>query len=164
MEESGHEVECARAQVDDTVIELLSPLLAQVIESGKQVDIPGGYWIRAEVKEVATLAAGLGHANTGAGVLVSLAVSPGPGHTLPVLLVSMAGLASRLRTAGPDRAHGKEDPDVFQIAREIDDLERCIAWTWLELWERHHRAMGEILRAILEDERAYLSSAFRRVS
>lgn len=161
-EESGHEVECARAQVDNAVIELLSPLLAQAIESGKQVDIPGGYWIRAEVKEVATLAAGLGHANTGAGILVSLAVSPGPSHSLPVLLVSTAGLASRLRTAGPDRAPGKENPDLCRIAGEIDDLARRIAWTWLELWERHHRQMGEILRAILEDEQAYLSSAYRR--
>lgn len=160
-EESGHEVGCARAQVDDAVIELLSPLLAQAIESGKQVDIPGGYWIRAEVKEVATLAAGIGHANTGAGVLVSLAVSPGPSHKLPVLLVSTAGLASRLRAAGPDRAHGKKNPDLVRIASEIDDLERCIAWTWLELWERHHRAMGGILRAIVEYEQAYLSSAYR---
>ncbi|MCY4116440.1 MAG: hypothetical protein OXF55_06035 [Caldilineaceae bacterium] len=125
------------------------------------MDFPGAYWMRAEVKEVATLAAGLGHANTGAGVLVYLAVSPGPSHKLPVLLVSTAGLSSRLRTAGPDRAHGKENPDLFRIAREIDDLERCIAWSWLELWERHHRKMGEILRAILEDERAYWSSVYR---
>jgi len=161
-EESGHEVECARAQVDDAVIELLSPLLAQAVESGKPVDIPGGYWIRAEVKEVATLAAGIGHSNTGAGVLVSLAVSPGLSHKLPVLLVSMAGLAARLRTAGLDHAPGKENPDLFRIESEIDDLARRIAWTWLELWEREHRAMGEILRAILEDERAYWSSVNRR--
>ena len=163
-EESGHEVESARAQVDDAVIELLSPLLAQAIESGKPVDIPGGYWIWAEVKEAATLAAGIGHSNTGAGVLVSLAVSPGPSHKLPVLLVSMAGLATRLMTAGLDHAHGKENPDVFQIASEIDDLARCIAWTWLELWERDHREMGGILRAILEDERACWSSVYRRES
>ena len=142
----------------------LSPLLAQAIENGKQVDIPGGYWIRAEVKEAATLAAGLGRSNTGPGVLVSLAVSPGLSHKLPVLLVSTVGLASRLRTTGPERAHGKKNPDLLRIAREIDDLESCIAWTWLELWGRHHRAIGEILRAILEDERAYLSSAYRRVS
>ena len=160
-EESGHEVESARAQVDDAVVELLSPLLAQAVESGKPVDIPGGYWIRVEVKEVATLAAGVGHSNTGAGVLVSLAVSPGPSHKLPVLLVSKAGLATRLLAAGPDRAHGKEDPDLFRIAREIDELARSIAWTWLELWEREHREMGEILRALLEDERAYWSSVYR---
>ena len=86
--------------------------------------IPGGYWKRAEVKDVTTVAAGLGRSNTGAGVLVSLAVSPGPSHKLPVLFFSTAGLASRLRTAGPDRAHGKENPDLFRIAREIDDLER----------------------------------------
>ena len=161
-EESGHEVESARAQVDDAFVEFLSPLLAQAIESGKPVDISGGYWIRAEVKEVATLAAGIGHSNTGAGVLVSLAVSPGPSHKLPVLLVSKTGLATRRLAAGPDQAHGKEDPDLFRIAREIDELARCIAWTWLELWEREHRAMGEILRALLEDERAYWSSVYRR--
>lgn len=155
-------MESARAQVDDAVVELLSPLLAQAVESGKPVDIPGGYWIRAEVKEVATLAAAIGHSNTGAGRLVSLAVSPGPSHRLPVLLVSVAGLATRLLAAGPDHAHGKESPDLFRIASEIDALERCIAWTWLELWERKHREMGEILRAILEDERAYWSSVYRR--
>ncbi|MDE0462105.1 MAG: hypothetical protein OXH93_06850 [Caldilineaceae bacterium] len=161
-EESGHEVECARTQADDAAIELLSPLLAQAVDSGKPVDIPGGYWIRAEVKEVATLAAGIGHANTGAGVLVSLAASPGPSHKLPVLLVSAAGLETRLRTAALDRGRGKENTDLVRIAGEIDDLERRVAWTWLELWERHHRQMGGILRAILEDERAYLSSAYRR--
>ena len=161
-EEGGHEVESARAQVDDAFVELLSPLLAQAVESGKPVDIPGGYWIRAEVKEVATLAAGIGHSNTGAGLLVSLAVSPGPSHKLPVLLVSKAGLATRLLAAGPDHAHGKEDPDLFRIASGIDDLARCIAWTWLELWEREHRKMGAILHAILEDERAYWSSVYRR--
>ena len=79
-EESGHEVESARTQVDDAFVESLSPLLAQAVESGKPVDIAGGYWIRAEVKEVATLAAGIEHSNTGAGLLVSLAVSPGPSH------------------------------------------------------------------------------------
>ena len=154
-------MESARAQADDAVIELLSPLLAQAVESGKPVDIPRGYWIRAEVKEVATLAAGIGHSNTGAGVLVSLAVSPGPSHKLPVLLVSKAGLATRLGTAGPDRAYGKEDPDLFRIASEIDELARSIAWRWLELWELKHRQMGEILRAILEEERAYWSSVNR---
>ena len=161
-EESGHEVECARAQVDDAAIESLSPLLAQAVESGKPVDMPGGYWIRAGVKEVATLAAELGHSNTGAGLLVSLAVSPGPSHKLPVLLVSVAGLATRLLAVGPDYAHGKESPDLFRIASEIDELARRVAWTWLELWEREHREMGEILRAILEDERAYWSSLYRR--
>ncbi len=161
-EENGHEVESARAQADDAVIELLSPLLAQAVESGKPVDMPGGYWIRAELKEVATLAAGIGHSNTGAGMLVSLAVSPGPSHKLPVLLVSKAGLATRLQAAGPDQAHGKEDPDLFRIAKEIDELARSIAWTWLELWEREHRQMGQILRAILEEERAYWSSVYRR--
>ena len=74
----------------------------------------------------------------------------------------MAGLAARLLAAGPDHAHGKESPDLFRIASEIDDLARCIAWTWLELWEREHRKMGEILHAILEDERAYWSSVYRR--
>ena len=132
-------------------------LNAWTTETGRPT---GGYWIRAEVKEVATLAAAIGHSNTGAGLLVSLAVSPGPSHKLPVLLVSMAGLATL--AAGPDHAHGKEDPDLFRIASEIDDLERCIAWTWLELWEREHREMGEILHAILEDERAYWSSVYRR--
>jgi len=33
-QESGHEAESARAQVEDAVNELLSPLLAQAIESG----------------------------------------------------------------------------------------------------------------------------------
>ncbi|MCY4116439.1 MAG: hypothetical protein OXF55_06030 [Caldilineaceae bacterium] len=33
-QESGHEAESARAQVKDAVNELLSPLLAQAIESG----------------------------------------------------------------------------------------------------------------------------------
>ncbi len=95
--------------------------------------------------------------------MVSLAVSPGPSHKLPVLLVSKAGLATRRQAKlALTSAHGKEDPDLFRIAKEIDELARSIAWTWLELWEREHRQMGQILRAILEEERAYWSSVYRR--
>ena len=113
------------------------------------------------MNEAATLAAGIGHSNTGAGLLVSLAVSPDPSHKLPVLPVSKAGLAKRQPAAGPDQAHGKEDPDLFRIASKIDELASCVAWTWLELWERKHRQMGQILCAILEEERAHWSSVYR---
>ena len=149
-------------QVDDAFVELLSPLLAQAIDSGKPVDIPGGYWIRAEVKEVATLAAGIGHSNTGADVVVSLAVSPGPSHKLPVLLVSKAGLATRRREAGPDRAHGKEDPDYSGSQERSMNWQGASRGRGWNCGSGKHRQMGEILRAILEDERAYLSSVYRR--
>lgn len=71
---------------------------------------------------------------------VSMVVSRGPSHKLPEL---------RVRT-------GAEAPG--RVAGESGDLDRCIAWAFLELWEQKHRAMGEILRAILEEERAYWST------
>ena len=138
--ECGHETLSRRVDVDDAVIELLRPLVARAIDTGEQVDIPAGYWIRAEELEIATLAVAIGHADSGADVRVSMVVSRGPSDKLPVLRVRTGAKALR------------------QIAGELCDLDRCIAWAFLELWEQKHRAMGEILHAILEEERAYWST------
>ena len=138
--ESGHEAVSPRAGVDGAVIELLRPLVARAIDSGEQVDIPAGYWIRAEEREIATLAVEIGHSDTGADVRVSMVVSRGPSHELPVLRVRTGAKALK------------------QIATELGDLDKCIAWAYLELWEQEHRAKGETLRAILEEERAYWST------
>ena len=138
--ESGHETISRRVDVDDAVVELLRPLVARAIETGEQVDILAGYWIRAEEQEIATLAVAIGHADTGRDVRVSMVVSRGPSHKLPVLRVCTGAKALR------------------QIASDLRDLDRGIAWTFLELWEQKHRAMGEILHAILEEERAYWST------
>lgn len=138
--ESGHEVISPRADADDAVIELLRPLVARAVNTGERVDIPGGYWIQAEEREIATLAVGIGHSDTGADVRVSMVVSRGPSHRLPVL---------RVRTGAKE---------LRRITSELGDLDKCIAWAYLELWEQQHRAMGETLRAILEEERAYWST------
>ena len=138
--ECGHETLSRRVDVDDAVVELLRPLVARAIDTGEQVDIPAGYWIRAEEQEIATLAVAIGHADSGADVRVSMVVSRGPSDKLPVLRVRTGAKALR------------------QIAGELCDLDRCIAWAFLELWEQKHRAMGEILHAILEEERAYWST------
>ncbi|MCY4071995.1 MAG: hypothetical protein OXG60_11920 [Chloroflexi bacterium] len=138
--ESGHETISRRVDVDDAVVEQLRPLVARAIDTGEQVDIPDSYWIRAEEQEIATLAVAIGHTDTGADVRVSMVVSRGPSHKLPVLRVCTGAKALR------------------EIASELRDLDRCIAWAFLELWEQKHRAMGEILHAILEEERAYWST------
>ena len=141
--ESGHEAISPRADADAAVIELLRPLVARAIDTGERVDIPAGYWIQAEEREIATLAVMIGHSDTGADLLVSMLVSRGPSHELPVLRVRTGAKALR------------------QIATELDDLDICLAWAYLELWEQQHRAKGEILRAILEEERAYWSTVRR---
>ncbi len=138
--ESGHEVISPRADVDGAAIELLRPLVARAIDTGERVDIPAGCWIRAEEREFATLAVEIGHSHTGADVRASMVVSRGPSHELPVLRVRTGAKALK------------------QIANELGDLDKCIAWAYLELWEQAHRAMGETLRAILEEERAYWST------
>ena len=138
--ESGHEAVSQRADVDAAAIELLRPLVARAINTGERVDIPAGYWIRAEEREIATLAVEIGHSDSGADVQVSMVVSRGPSHELPVLRVDTGAKA------------------LIQIATESGDLDKCIAWAYLELWEQVHRAMGETLRAILEEERAYWST------
>ena len=139
-EESGHGVISLRAGADDAVIELLRPLVARAIDTGERVNIPAGYWIRAEEREIATLAVGIGQSDTGADVHVSMVVSRGPSHKLPVL---------RVRTGAKA---------LSRVASELGELDKCIAWAYLELWEQAHRAMGETLRAILEEERAYWST------
>lgn len=139
-EESGHEAITARDDVDDAVIELLKPLVARAIDTGEQVDIPAGCWIRAEEQEIATLAVEIGHAGSGADVQASMLITRGPSHELPVLRVRTGAKALR------------------QIASELSDPDKCIAWAFLDLWEEHHRAMGETLRAILEEEKAYWST------
>ena len=138
--ESGHEVISPRTGVDDAVIELLRPLVARAFNTGERVDIPAGYRTQAEGREIATLAFEIGHSDTGADVRVSMVVSRGPSHRLPVLRVRTGAQALRL------------------ITSELGDLDKCIAWAYLELWEQRHRALGETLRAILEEERAYWST------
>lgn len=115
--DSGHETFSPRVGVDDAVIELLRPLVARAIESGERVDIPAGCRIRAEEQEIATLAVGIGHADTGADVWVSKVVSREPSHKLQVLSVRTGAKALR------------------QIASEQCDLDTCIVWAILESWE-----------------------------
>ncbi|MCY4081867.1 MAG: hypothetical protein OXF54_16615 [Caldilineaceae bacterium] len=111
--ESGHEVISPRADADDAVIELLRLIVARAIDTGEQVDIPAGYCIRAEEREIATLAVAIGNSDTGADVRVSMEVSRGLNHRLPVL---------RVRTGAKARS---------RIAIELGDLDKCIAWAYL---------------------------------
>lgn len=143
--ESSHEAISRRADVDDSVIDVLRPLVARAIDTGQQVDIPGGYWVQTRESRDGepadgVLAVVIGHSDTGADVQVSMVVVRGPSHRLPVLRVRTGTKALR------------------RIARELGDLDRCIAWAFLEVWEQWHRAMGEKLRAILEEEQAYWST------
>ncbi|MCY4081866.1 MAG: hypothetical protein OXF54_16610 [Caldilineaceae bacterium] len=75
--ESGNEIICLRADADDAVIELLRPLVARAIDTGERVDIPAGYWMRAEEREIATLEVGIGHSDTGAQALRRIACKLG---------------------------------------------------------------------------------------
>ena len=72
--ENGHDSVSPRA---GAVIELLRPLVARAIDTGERVDIPTCYWIRAEEREIATLAVAIGHFDTGAQALGQIAAELG---------------------------------------------------------------------------------------
>ena len=123
--ESGHEAITGRADVDDAVIDQLRPLVQQALDTGADVDIPGGYWMRAELRD-GDLACGIGHEIGGEGAIIAgMRVQAAGDEQFAVLTASMGGLAVLCMEGAPLRA--------LQVAGELADLERCIAWTWLEL-------------------------------
>lgn len=118
--ESGHEAVTARADVGAEIIDLLAPLVSQAIDTGARVEVPGGYWMQCQLRD-GGLAVGIGHEAGGDAILVGMDVQPADGADLPVLRVSMA-----IQLAGEIAGR------LYEVAAEIGDLERCIAWTWLE--------------------------------
>ncbi len=125
--ESGRKLISGRNQMDDWAIEQLTPVVKQAIKSGRRIPVLGGYWIQCQLKD-GGLAVDLGHAAAGEGLLISMTVQPARADELPVLRVRTVGLQAQLATGA-----GSE---LYRLAGELIDLERCIAWAWLAEYER----------------------------
>ena len=120
--ESGRELISGRDHMDDWAIERITPVLRQAIESGRRTPVLGGYWIQCKLRD-GGLAVGIGHAAAGERILVSMAVQSACADDLPILRVRTVGLHAQLASGA-----GSE---LYRIAGELSDLERCIAWAWL---------------------------------
>lgn len=120
--ESGRELISERDRMDDWAIERLTPVLRQAIESGRRTPVLGGYWIQCELRDGGLVVA-IGHATAGEGLLISMTVQPARPGDLPVLRVRTVGLQVQLATGAGS--------DLYRLAGELSDLERCIAWAWL---------------------------------
>ncbi len=125
--ESGRELISGRDQMDDWAIEGITPVLRQAIESGRRTPVLGGYWIQCELRD-GGLAVAIGHAVAGEGLLISMTVQPARAGALPVLRVRTVGLHAQLATG--------DGNDLYRLAGELADLERCIAWAWLAEHEK----------------------------
>ncbi|MYJ79307.1 MAG: hypothetical protein F4047_14440 [Caldilineaceae bacterium SB0670_bin_27] len=126
--------EIGRDEVDDPAVELLQPLIERAIASGAAVDIPGGYWFEGH-QMAGALYAGIGRADLegalkrygdGTDTLVSMRLLPGRGGDMPELLVRNHY----------DFYGGQWEDTLLQIACEINDLERRLAWAWLDVVKR----------------------------
>lgn len=125
--ESRREMISGRAQVDDWTVEQLAPVVKQAVNSGRRTQVLDGYWIQCELKDRG-LAVAIGHADAGERILISMTVLPARVGDLPVLRVRTVGLQAQLASGA-----GSE---LYRLARELNDLERSIAWAWLAERER----------------------------
>ncbi len=136
--------EIGRDEVDSSAVELLQPLIERAIDSGAAVDIPGGYWFQGQQLS-GELYAGIGRADLegalksygdGADTLVSMRLLPGRGGDMPELLVRRETLDKLLVRNHYDSYGGQWEDTLLQVASEINDLERRLAWAWLDTVRR----------------------------
>ena len=113
--ETGHVRQSPRSEIDDDALQRLKPRLLQAIRTGEPAELdPSDWTIEAAV----------------AGDRLDIQAWHGPADGEPhlrlsvedhVLVASMAGLVNLRPTV------------AAQAAIEAGDLERCLAWTWIEL-------------------------------
>ena len=113
--ETGHVRQSPRSEVADEVVAYLTPLLREAL-TGETVNLTGSAWHLAAREYAGSLQAELWYG-----------VADGPAHIVqtvdgspPRCVVEVAGL---LALGDPAASH------------EAGDLERCLAWTWLEMNE-----------------------------
>ena len=127
MVESGREMISGRGRMDDWAIEQLTPVVNRAVKSGRRTRVLGGYWIQCQLRD-GGLAVAIGHAGAGERILISMTVQPAPPHDLPVLRVRTVGLQAQLASGA--------GTELYRLARELNDLEKAIAWAWLTENER----------------------------
>ena len=147
--ESGEPEDVAQSAVAGSVVETLAPLLQQALSGESMVAIPPtNYWFTAtEIPDDPSnhaLRVQFGTASLGGHPIVEMTLRPPDADGAPAMLMtSIGGWLDVVRTGAlGDRA------SADRIALEISDLEKCIAWTWLEL--RGHATRLQNLGSPLE--------------
>jgi len=115
--ESGHVRQSPRREVADEVIEVLTPLLEQALDTGDCMAVGGSGWFFTAKDR------------GGEGVDFELWYSDGDGP---------AHILMQVERGDPPRCEvstaGMIQDGMFSInaLAEAGDLERCLAWAWLE--------------------------------
>ena len=128
--ETGHEHMSPRHEVADSVVDALRPNLQRALETGRRVRAMNSpYWFTA--KQCGNqLTAEIGHQDDTANPVVAISVHPSVELEPALLEVRLSPLLSSFLDY-PSPASVLDD-DMVEHILVIADLERCIAWTWLE--------------------------------
>ena len=128
--ESGDHEDVAQSTVSGSVVETLTPALQRALDGEPMVGIPPtGYWFTAREEPDEALRVEFGTQSLRSRPIVEMTLRP-PNEegTAAILMTSIGGwLQAMAEGAIGDRPTGD------RIANDISDIEKCIAWTWLEL-------------------------------
>jgi len=132
--ESGDQEDIAQNAVAGSVVETLTPPLERALTGESMVAIPPtDYWFTAT--EVGAdppnhaLRVEFGTGSVGSAPIVEMTLRPPETDGAPaILMTSIGGWLNGITTGSLGNR-----PVADRIAHEIADLEKCIAWTWLEL-------------------------------
>lgn len=132
--ESVDQEDIQQSEVVSAAVEALTPMLEQALAGGQAISVPPtDYWFRAAESAAgpseASLRATFGSTSAGEEPIVEMTVRPPVEEGEPAILMTSIGgwIQAVSRGSLGDRAAAD------QIAREIAELEKCVAWTWLEM-------------------------------
>ncbi|MCY4417504.1 MAG: hypothetical protein OXE87_14520 [Chloroflexi bacterium] len=132
--ESGDQEEVAQSTVAGSVVETLTPLVQRALAGESSVTIPPtDYWITAsEIPDrpsADALRVAFGTGSIGTLPIVEMTLRPPEDDGAPAML--MTSIGGWLQAMGSGLLGNR--PDADRVAHEIADLEKCVAWTWLEM-------------------------------
>ena len=132
--ESGEQEDIAQSTVAGSVVETLTPALERALASERMVPVPPtDYWFTAtEISDNSpnqALRAEFGTASLGSYPVVEMTLRPPDSDGAPAILMTSVGGWLQAVSNG---SLGNR-PTADRVAYEIADLEKCLAWTWLEL-------------------------------
>ena len=132
--ESGEQEDIAQSTVAGSVVETLAAALERALAGERIVPVPPtDYWFTAtEISDNPpnhALRAEFGTASLGSHPIVEMTLRPPDSDGAPAILMTSVGGWLQAVSNG---SLGNR-PTADRVAYEIADLEKCLAWTWLEL-------------------------------
>ena len=126
--QSGHARASRRDEVGDDVIEALAPVLSEALASDAWADVCGSGWYMAACVDAGRLKFRLA-----VGIPAPLEAAPIRCAVWPANWSHAARLEVDLPTgAGADEKRAAAFAALGGRIHEAGDLERCVAWAWLE--------------------------------